>query len=116
MIEKRKFIRLNAPIGVTYKVITGNKAEAIHLSLVKNISGGGVRIAAKDLLKNGDLLDLKIQIPHLRDPIHAIGEVVWFSERREGERDLKEAGVRFRDIEACDLHCILEYVHTIGIG
>ena len=108
MIERRKFIRLKAPIGVAYKLIPEAKAEKMRLSLVRDISGGGVRIMAKEPLRVGDLLELEIQIPHLEDAIRAVGEVVWFEK--------KEAGVRFRDIEPADLHHILEYVHTIGIG
>ncbi len=116
MIERRKFIRLQASIGVVYRVIKKQKQQPALASLVKNIGGGGIRIIAKEDLKKGDLLDLKIQIPHLEEPIHAVGEVVWFFHAKERERDTREAGVRFRDIEPEDLHHVLEYVHTIGIG
>ena len=116
MRENRKFIRLQAPIGVVYKLIKKNKRQKLSNSLVKNISGGGIKIMAKDDLRNGDLLDLQIQVPHLEESIHAVGEVAWFEYSKVKDRDIKEAGVRFRDIDPKDLHRILEYVHTIGIG
>lgn len=111
MIEKRKYIRLHASIGIAYDVIKNikkSKRNKTALSLVKNLSGGGVRLQIKDDLRSGDLLELQMQIPHLEDPVRAVAEVVWSTPR--------EAGVRFRDIEAKDLHRVLEFVHTVGIG
>ncbi|MBI4432142.1 MAG: PilZ domain-containing protein [Candidatus Omnitrophica bacterium] len=117
MIERRKFIRLKAPIGVVYKLVQNEaKPAAANPSLVKDISGGGVRIMVKEVLRTGDLLELQIQIPHLADPIRAVGEVAWFSQWHDAERQIREAGLRFRDIKPHDLHRILEYVYTIGIG
>ncbi len=116
MIERRKFIRLQAPIGIVYKVIKKHRRlKAVH-SLTRNIGGGGVRLLAKEDLRHGDLLELQIQIPNLEKTIHAVGEVVWFSLFKDREHESKEAGVCFRDIDPKDLHHILEYVHTIGIG
>lgn len=116
MKENRKYIRLKAPIGVVYKPIKKHKRQKAHLSLVRDISGGGLKIMSKEDLRSGDLLDMEIQVPHLEESIHAIGEVVWFSHTKEKDREIRQAGVRFRDIDAKDLHLILEYVHTIGIG
>jgi c-di-GMP-binding flagellar brake protein YcgR len=115
MIDKRKYIRLNACIGASYRVKKiKNKVETAVL--VKNIGGGGLRLQVKEDFRAGDLLELEVQIPHLEQPIQTTAEVVWFSHFKSKDRDLKEAGVRFRDIDAKDLHHILEYVHAIGIG
>ncbi len=116
MIENRKFIRLQAPIGVVYKVSKKHKRQRAQLSHVKDMSGGGIKILAKEDLRHGDLLEIQIQIPHLEEAIHAMGEVVWFSHTKGRDREFREAGVRFRDIAPEDLHKILEYVHEIGIG
>lgn len=116
MIERRKFIRLQAPIGVVYKVLKKSRRPKPAPSLIRNIGGGGVCIIAKEDMRSGDLLDMQIQIPHLKETIHAVGEIVWFDHFRERDREIREAGVRFRDIEPKDLHRILEFVHTIGIG
>jgi len=116
MIERRKFIRLQAPIGVTYKVLKKIKRAKSSQTLIKNIGGGGIRIMTKDDLKSGDLVELAIEIPHLKEPIRAVGEVVWFAHFRDRDREGREAGIRFRDIEPKNLHRVLEFVHTIGIG
>ena len=119
MIEKRKYIRLHSSIGIVYDVIKNirkYRRNKTTLSLVKNLSGGGVRLQVKDDLRSGDLLDIEVQIPHLEESVHAIGEVVWFSHSKSKDHESKEAGIRFRDIDAKDLHRILEFVHTVGIG
>lgn len=115
MIENRKYIRLKAPLGVAYRVIRKHKRPKMSLSLIKDISGGGTRFILKDSLRVGDLLHMEIQIPHLEDPIRAVGEVVWLSPSKNKDES-PEAGVRFRDMAPKDLNCILEFVHTIGIG
>ena len=115
MKQNRKFIRLAAPIGISYR-LARLKRRKPSLSLIKDISGGGIRFIPKEDLREGDFIELEISIPHLKDPIEAIGEVMWFSKNKEHDRELREAGVRFRDIDAKDLHQVLEYVHTIGIG
>ena len=116
MIEQRKFIRLQAPIGVVYKLIKKNKRPKSTMTLSKDIGGGGIQILPKEDLRAGDLLDIEIQIPHLEETIRAVGEVVWFSHTKEKDRAIREAGVRFRDIKSGDLHRILEFVYTVGIG
>lgn len=108
MIEKRKLVRLKAPIGISYTLVKKYKRSRAHSTFLKNISGTGLSLVAKDDLRVGDLVRLEIQIPHLKDTVSAFGEVVWFSKG--------EAGIRFRDILAPDLNEILEYVYTIGIG
>lgn len=114
MLEKRKYIRLGTAIGVTYKLIKTHKRMKQTPSLVKDIGGGGIRLVVKEDLRVGDLIGLEIQIPHLKEPIDAVGEVVWFSAGKDHEH--REAGAKFRDIEQKDLHKIFEYVHSIGIG
>lgn len=119
MIEKRKYIRLHASIGIVYDVIKNIKKyrrNKTTLSLAKNLSGGGVRLQVKEDLRSGDLLDIEMQIPHLEDSVHAVAEVVWFSHCKSKDRESREAGIRFRDIDTKDLHHVLEFVHTVGIG
>ena len=116
MVEKRKYIRLKAPIGVTYNLIKKHKRSKAYKSLVRDIGAGGMSLEVSDDLRAGDLLQLEIQIPHLEDPVSAIGEVVWFASLKSAERETLEAGLKFRDIKTGQLHHILEYVHAVGIG
>lgn len=84
--------------------------------MIRNISGGGICLTVKEAFREGDLLEVRIQIPHLQEPIDAVGEVIWCSETVEKDPSGREAGIRFRDISPQDLHQILEYVYTVGIG
>jgi c-di-GMP-binding flagellar brake protein YcgR len=111
--EHRKFIRLQAPIGVSYRRVAGKRDRQTD-SYLRDLSGGGIRFVAKDALRQGDLVELEIGIPHLAQPVKAVGDVIWY---RAGKGSTPaEAGVRFRDVSAADLKSIMEYVYTIGIG
>ena len=116
MIEKRKFVRLRAPIEIAYFPVKKHKHQRHHRTFLRDISGTGLSMIAKDDLRVGDLIKLEIHVPHLEDCLDAVGEVVWFSFSRDKEWVSREAGVRFRDISASDLKQILEYVYMIGIG
>lgn len=116
MVEQRKFVRLHAPLGVHYRIIQKNKKTREVSSWLKNISGGGVRIVTQHPLKTGELLHLKIQIPHLEEPTEAVGEVVWVNSNGKDGQQIHEAGIRFCDVDPAELNKILEYVHAIGIG
>lgn len=116
MAEKRKFIRLQSPIGIAYKLIRKHKRQRSNTSFIKDISGGGFSFAPKEDLRNGDLLDVEIQIPQLSKPVRAVAEVVWFARRARAGQDTPEAGVYFRDIKPADLCKILEYIYAVGIG
>lgn len=116
MVEKRKYIRLKAPIGVTYHLVKKHKRPKLHKTLVRDISGGGISLLVNEDLRTGDLLRLEIQIPHLEESVCAVGEVVWFVCMKDADRQTREAGIKFRDIKTGELHHILEYVHAVGIG
>jgi len=109
-------VRLKAPLGILYAPADKTKPREAVNSLVRNISGGGVCFVAKKELRCGDLLKVQLQIPQLTEPIHTFGEVVWFSQATAKGETACEAGVCFRDLKPKDLHAILEYVHTVGIG
>ena len=114
MLEKRKFIRLKAPLGVIYRVVRKHKRLKQQASFIKDLSGAGVCLYCKEELRQGDLIQMEIQIPHLEDSVRAVGEVVWVALRPE--HGTHEVGVRFRDAEPRSLSHILEYVYAIGIG
>lgn len=116
MIERRKFIRLPAPIGISYKPTKRGRPAKTTVSFIRNIGGGGVRFVVKEALRVGDLIDMKIEIPNVTETIRAVGEVIWYEESGDRRGEVGEAGIRFREIDAKDLHRILEYVHAVGIG
>ena len=108
MNEHRRFIRLNAPIGVLYRLKKKSRKVREVATLLRNLSGGGIRMTTKGELRQGDIVELSIEIPLVEDPVRATGEIVW-------ARSL-EAGVRFVDIRSRSLREVLDYVHHVGIG
>lgn len=113
MIERRKYVRLQAHLGVRYRIAAG-VASPGGRTLVRNLSGGGLCISVPDDLREGDLLQVQLEVPHLERPVHAVAEVVWIVRQAAGRNN--EVGLKFRDITDQDLHHVLEYVHTVGIG
>ena len=83
-------------------------------SFIKDLSGAGACLYCREELRQGDLIQMEIQIPHLDDAVKAVGEVVWTAPRPE--HDTHEVGVRFRDADPKSLSRILEYVYAIAIG
>lgn len=114
MIERRKYVRLQAHPGVRYQPVSSAVACPAGRTLVRNLSGGGLCIYVAGDLREGDLLRIELEMPYLEAPVCAIAEVVWIVPRSAGRNN--EVGMKFRDIADRDLHHILEYVHTVGIG
>lgn len=113
MIERRKYVRLQAHLGLSYQAAHGLQ-EQQRRTIVRNLSGGGLCINVPDDLREGDLLQVQLEVPHLRSSVRAVAEVVWTT--RQGAGRNNEVGLRFRDMSDQDLHHVLEYVHTVGIG
>lgn len=112
--ERRKFIRLNMLTDVIYtKLPLQNRKE---LSLTKNIGQGGICIISYEMLKEQELLELKIYLPEDNVPINTIGRVAWTKEfiigdsPREGKR--YDVGLEFIKISDEDMDKIKKYVFT----
>ena len=109
MREEREYVRLDTAKDVRYKVLKGK----VHLdSKSKNISAGGIRFFAKELLEPKGVLDLVIYLGEEYKPVMAMGEVVW-SRKLDREVDSKgyEIGVKFTAIDKNDCAKINEFVH-----
>jgi protein TonB len=62
--------------------------------MVVNVSEGGLALTALAKLVEGQLLQLRFQLPELQDWIEATGRITWLSESK------KEAGVKFEQLSA----------------
>ena len=79
--------------------------------LIKNISKNGALFSCQKELKEGMLLNLKINIPLSRDPVHCVGKVV-----RVQAGDVPksyEAGVSFTEISDADAALITQTVENL---
>ena len=116
MIENRKFIRLRAPLPVEYRLIKKHKRQKSFVSKITNICIGGLRLAVKEPVRHGDLMQIDIQVPQWVEPVRVVADVVWHSASGDRENPAREAGVRFRDVNPVELNKILDYVYSAAIG
>ena len=101
MEEKRQYIRIEAPIVVTYKV--GEENPVTKKTISKDFSEGGIRFPVYEKLKVGTSLELYIETPFDTIPIAATGQIVWTKALsvKEG-REIYDVGVKFTRMQAFD--------------
>ena len=108
LIEKRKYIRLKTPIPVAYTVSdTGN----VYNSITKDISADGLRFdsKAKDL-KEGSVVELKLEIYGASNPVHAKGSIVWKKQLSLEDNAPYDVGVEFTRIEEDNKNTFLKFL------
>ncbi len=111
MEERRKFVRLDTRIEVTY---TKLPAPDLHSVVTKNISAGGVCFFAKEELPEGTLIRAAMSLPGRAKPILFTARVIW-SEAYEviGKTERHRAveiGVVFVDISPEDKEVVMRHV------
>ena len=75
LIERRRFIRLETSVDITYVVLENGN---IYNTSTKNISADGLRFQThdKDISQSSEV-ELKLNIPGIINPIHAKAKVIW---------------------------------------
>ena len=111
MEEKRKFVRLESPIGITYRILTNPPIE--NQSVSKNISGGGIRVILKEKMLPDSALEVKINISENDTAVSALGEIVWQEEMVMGTDVCYETGIKFTKIAAEDRDKITHYIYKV---
>ncbi len=111
--ERRKFVRLNLLVDIIYHRHQELKKEKI--SLIKNISTGGICLIVYEELNESEVLDLEIYPPEDTVPIKAVGRVVWVKEfiigdPAKGRRF--DVGIEFIKIDENDINRVNKYVFT----
>ena len=112
MKEKRKFVRVNKLLNVTYRIPGENPREG--KSLTQNISGGGFRFMINEGLEVGTLLEVEIALPDALEPILAKGRVAWIEKLQmdsDPGGDYFEAGVNFEEIGSVEKSRIFSFVY-----
>ena len=116
MEEKRKYIRIEAPIVVTYKL--KDKSRPGKKTITKDFSEGGIRFPVYEKLKIGAPLELYIDTPFDTIPIFAIGQIVWTKalSTQEG-REIYDVGVKFTQMRTFDKKRMLQTTtHFLSMG
>ncbi|MCG2712224.1 MAG: PilZ domain-containing protein [Candidatus Omnitrophica bacterium] len=109
--EHREFVRSNLSTMVTYKILSNPDEEKRCITV--DVSPTGMKVFAKELLKNEESLELSFNLPEEEEAIHAIGKVIWVKEREE---KFTECGIEFTQIDIASVNKINHYVkQTLGI-
>lgn len=111
LIERRKFIRIGAPIGVTYARPGEN---TLHRSVSKDISPEGIRFET-DLgsIRKSDPLDLSLEIPEAGNPVHARGRVAWKKRISLADGSPFDIGVEFEKIDEDNKNTFLKFLCNV---
>jgi c-di-GMP-binding flagellar brake protein YcgR len=111
MQERRRFVRLDARVKVEYQILESQ--QVVVDSFTKNVSQGGICLFLSSALKKDTVLDLKLYLPDQREPVPAVGKIVWIEQFEVGEkegREQYEAGIEFINISDVDRNKIGRYV------
>jgi hypothetical protein len=113
MDEKRRFVRLNVGVTVSWnKIGEGKEPVGEKDAMVKNISGAGICMIAYRDVKQGEQLNLEMTLPSGKK-IAAKGRISWTKSfeiiGRESNRSY-ETGVEFIEIRDEDRQAIVDFV------
>lgn len=111
MEERRRFVRLDTRLSVTYQVLPSSQAKQ---SVTKDIGGGGICVFLSEPLQERTQLRVEIVLPDRPQPITFMGEVVWCEQydiigKSQQHRSIM-AGVRFLNIKPDDQDAIMQHV------
>lgn len=107
MTERRKFLRFETALNALCDIAKGKQKAS---SKVKNISKEGALVLLEKPLREGDEIDLSMDVPGDNVPIFASCEVAWQKARLKDDR-YYETGVRFKRIDGSDKGRLLEYIY-----
>jgi c-di-GMP-binding flagellar brake protein YcgR len=108
LIERRRYIRLQVPLKVTYTIPELHK---VYTSVAKNISADGMRFEAHDkALKELSVIELKLEIPNISSPIHIKARVMWKSKLSLEDGSPFDIGVEFTEIEEDNKNTFLKFL------
>jgi len=105
--EKRKFIRLEAPVEFKY-IIDGESTR--KGATTKNLSCEGLRFMSDSPVGEGAGLELKLNIPGMRNPVHMAGKAVWSKKISKNNGAPFDVGVEFTKIEEDNKNTFLKYL------
>jgi c-di-GMP-binding flagellar brake protein YcgR len=111
MVEKRRFVRVDVPIRVWYRLKEKGVAKSEAIS--KNIGGGGICIHVSHTFAAGSLLKLTLGILGVSEPIETEAEVLWVEKREKGDEGFRtdyEAGLKFTSLSNVDRASIINFI------
>jgi len=105
--ERRRFLRFETALNALCDIVKGKDKTS---SRVSNISKDGALVLLEKPLKEGDEINLSMDVPGDNIPIFASCEVAWQKVHLKDDR-YYETGVRFKRIDGSDKGRLLEYIY-----
>ena len=105
--DRRKFIRLEIPIDVSYIMENDN---ILRRTSTKNISAEGLRFTCDNSIKDGAVLEIKLNFSNLPNPIHIRGKVIWCKKLSLEDGMPYDIGVEFLKIEEDNKNTFLKFI------
>jgi len=94
MQERRRYVRIDLCIEVSYKLLSQNKQ--VCKSDTKNVSAGGMCFLASDKLNAGTILELTFRLPDKdKEKIDCKAKVIWQLKQDNGYL----TGIEFIDLD-----------------
>lgn len=101
-------MRLQTPIAIAYTV---SQTGSVHTTSTKNVSADGLRLETHDkTLKEGDLIELKLNITGAPNPVHAKGKVIWKKKMSLEDAAPFDCGIEFTEIEEDNKNTFLKFL------
>ena len=107
MADNRKYIRFSVSLDAKSRAAGWFRPKAKYS--VKDVSKGGLKLSAREALKEGDMLELELSVPGKRPPVTAMGQVVWNHKLGDTGYDI---GLKFKTIKPEDKFEILDYAYN----
>lgn len=101
MSERRKYIRIDAPLEIEYRTLTLN--PIFGKTLAKDLSREGLRVGLRHDIPAGTPMELSVNVPGDNLPVFATGKIAW--------ADGLEAGLKLTKISHTDRARVLEYAY-----
>jgi len=108
MREKRRFIRFDIALKVSYIIQKDPKTEKIGTT--RDISAQGMQLLTGDKLEVGDKVGLNIFVPEALNPAHMKGIVVWSRESGPAKSHSYSSGIDFEKIEEDNKNTFLKFL------
>jgi len=111
--ERRKFIRLQVPVGIKY-IVQGETER--QEATTKDISCEGLRFSSGSEIKEGSNLEINLDIPKANNPVHIKGKVAWTKRVSTEDGSPKEVGIEFAKIEEDNKNTFLKFLCDLIYG
>jgi len=107
-VERRRFIRIEALIEISYIL---QDSSTIRSITAKNISADGFRFETTDKgFSESGIIELKINLPGTSNPVHAKGKIAWKRKISLEDRAPFAVGIEFTEIEEDNKNTFLKFL------